>query len=90
MAPEQLKGQAVDLRTDIYALGAVLYELATGRRQFQERQTAQLITAIQTETPRPPREINGSVSRGMERIILRALEKDPARRYQHASAGIWK
>jgi eukaryotic-like serine/threonine-protein kinase len=84
MAPEQLKGEAADPRTDIYALGAVLYELATGRRQFPERQTAQLIASILTETPRPPRQLNGLVSPALDQIILKALDKEPARRYQSA------
>ncbi len=84
MAPEQLQGQAVDARTDIYALGAVLYEMATGRRPFPEKQASQLIAAILSQPPQPPRELNGQISPGLEAIILKALEKDPARRHQSA------
>ncbi len=61
MAPEQLQGKAVDARADIYALGAVLYEMATGRRPFPEKQASQLIAAILTQAPQPPRELKISV-----------------------------
>jgi TolB-like protein/predicted Ser/Thr protein kinase len=84
MAPEQLQGQPVDGRADVYALGAVMYEAATGRRPFPERQTSQLIAAILTRVPQPPHELNGQVSAGLEAIVLKALEKDPGQRYQSA------
>ena len=82
MAPEQLQGQEVDARTDIYALGAVLYQMATGRRPFPEAQAPQLIAAILNESPQLPSGLNSQVSAGLESIILKALEKDPEQRYQ--------
>ena len=84
IAPEQLEGKAVDARADVYALGAVLYEMATGRRPFPEKQLPQLIAAILTRTPQTPRELNSQVSPGLEAIILKALEKNPDERYQSA------
>src|SRR2546422_6297672 len=84
MAPEQLQGRAVDARADLYALGAVLYEMATGRRPFPEKETTPLIAAILTQTPQPPRELNGQISLKLEAIIRKALEKSPEQRYQSA------
>ena len=83
MAPEQLQGRQVDARTDICALGAVLYQMATGRRPFPEAeaQAPQLIAAIMNESPQLPSELNSQVSAGLESIILKALEKDPEQRY---------
>ncbi len=84
MAPEQLQGKVVDARADIYALGTVLYEMATGQRPFREKQSSPLIAAILTEPPQPPRELNRQVSPGLEAVILKALEKNPHERYQSA------
>jgi serine/threonine-protein kinase len=84
MAPEQLLGKAVDARADIYALGATLYELATSQRPFREKQASALIAAIVTRSPQPPHELNGHISRGLEAIILKTLEKDPDDRYRSA------
>jgi serine/threonine protein kinase/tetratricopeptide (TPR) repeat protein len=85
MSPEQVSGQSVDRRTDIFSLGVMLYEMTTGRRPFPERQTSQLVAAILTHAPRPPAELNGRVSRRLASVIGKALEKDPALRYQSAA-----
>ncbi len=85
MAPEQLRGEPVDARTDIYGLGVVLYELATGRRPFRYELTPRLTDAILHEQPIPPSEINQRVSPELERIILKCLKKRPEDRYQTAS-----
>jgi eukaryotic-like serine/threonine-protein kinase len=80
MAPEQIKGEPIDQRTDIYAAGAVLYELATGRPLFPGAGRAELVGAILSRTPPKPKSINPSLSDSLERTIVRALAKDPAKR----------
>ncbi len=84
MAPEQLRGDPVDARTDIHALGAVLYEMSTGRRPFPETQGPRLIDAILNSAPAPPGRLQPQLSAELERIILKCLEKAPERRYQSA------
>jgi len=83
MAPEQLRGNKADARSDIYSAGAVLYEMATGRRPFTES-GPQLIGAILEKPPSPPTASNHRVSLALQSIILKALDKDPDRRYQTA------
>ncbi|MGH9387087.1 MAG: protein kinase domain-containing protein, partial [Vicinamibacterales bacterium] len=80
MAPEQVKGEPIDARTDIYAAGAVLYELATGRRLFPDAGRAELVGAILGRTPAKPKSINPQLSDSLERTIVRALAKDPTSR----------
>ncbi len=82
MAPEQLCGERADVRSDIWAAGAVLYEMVTGQRPFPETQGPRLIDAILNQPPRPPSVANRRVSPGLESIILKCLEKDPEDRYQ--------
>ncbi len=84
MAPEQLRGDPVDARTDVYALGNVLYEMVTGKRTFREEQPTRLTDAILHQPPVAPRTLNGRISTEFERIILKCLDKDPASRYQSA------
>ena len=84
MAPEQLRGEPVDARTDLYAFGELVYEMATGQRPFRETQTNRLISSILTRSPQCPSELNPEISEELEAIILKAMEKDPANRYQSA------
>jgi len=84
MPPEQLRGESVDARADVYTIGAVLYEMATGHRAFQEVLASRLIDAILHLPPVTPRALNPRVSRELETIILKCLDKDPDRRYQSA------
>jgi serine/threonine protein kinase/tetratricopeptide (TPR) repeat protein len=85
MPPEQLRGEPPDVRADIYTIGAVLYEMSTGRRAFQEEQTSRLIDAILHQPPVAPRALNARISTELETIILKCLDKDPDRRYQSAT-----
>jgi TolB-like protein len=85
MAPEQLRGAPVDARTDIYAAGVVLYELATGRRPFTEPVTAALIDGILHAAPIAPGRVRPELSPVLEGIIVKCLEKDPGFRYQSAA-----
>lgn len=82
-APEQISGCG-DERSDIFAAGALLYEMATGTPAFGGNTAAEIVTAIAGHTPPRPRHLNPRVPAALERIIRRALEKDPARRYQSA------
>jgi TolB-like protein/Tfp pilus assembly protein PilF len=84
MSPEQLRGEPTDPRSDIYAAGTVLYEMATGTRPFPQHQTASLIGAILHAEPPPPRTLNEQIQPGVEGVILKALDKSPASRYQTA------
>jgi Tol biopolymer transport system component/tRNA A-37 threonylcarbamoyl transferase component Bud32 len=84
MAPEQVRGAAVDSRTDIFAFGAVLYEMVAGRRAFQRDTTAETMTAILKEDPPELGESLHPVSPGLERIVRHCLEKQPEQRFQSA------
>ncbi|HYL11263.1 MAG TPA: protein kinase [Candidatus Acidoferrales bacterium] len=84
MAPEQLQGRGVSARTDIFAMGTVLYELATGRRPFPEEFAPELAQSILHKQPPRPRELNPAIPPRLESIILKCLEKDPQNRYQRA------
>jgi tetratricopeptide (TPR) repeat protein len=84
MAPEQVRGYKTDARTDVWAAGAVLYEMSTGKRPFADLMGGQLVAAILEEEPLVPRALNPKISEGLERVIQRALQKDPKERYQSA------
>jgi eukaryotic-like serine/threonine-protein kinase len=84
LSPEQARGEAIDARTDIYSFGLVLYQMATGRPAFRGKTSGELIGSILHETPVKPSILNPNVRGGLERIILKALEKEREARYQSA------
>jgi serine/threonine-protein kinase len=84
MAPEQVKGSRGDERTDIYSLGAILYEMATGEPPFAGDSPYVIMNARVTGDPQAPRKINPNLTPVLEEIILHAMERDPKRRYQTA------
>jgi eukaryotic-like serine/threonine-protein kinase len=84
MAPEQIRCEESDPRTDIWGAGAVLYELATGRRPFPMASHLKLIDAIQHLVPPAPSTLNHRITPSLDAVILKALDKDPTRRYQSA------
>lgn len=81
MAPEQIHGQPSP-GSDLYSVGIVLYEILTGTRPFTSNNVMSILMKHLNEPPRPPREINPNISPRLEFVVMRALEKDPARRYQ--------
>jgi eukaryotic-like serine/threonine-protein kinase len=82
MSPEQAEGKPLDYRTDIFSLGVILYEMATGERPFQGDTTISVISSIVKDTPRSVTDVNPALPRDLGRIIRRALVKDPDHRYQ--------
>ena len=84
MAPEQALGRTVDNRADLFSLGVVLYELATGRTPFAGTVATEIVDKILHETPAPPSTLNATVPRAFDGIVMRALEKSPTFRYQSA------
>lgn len=84
MSPEQLLGKEVDARTDVYAAGVVLYEMATGRRPFGSASGPQLVAKILNEPMPLPREVNPALSPVLEQVILKATDKDRELRHQTA------
>jgi serine/threonine protein kinase/basic membrane lipoprotein Med (substrate-binding protein (PBP1-ABC) superfamily)/DNA-binding beta-propeller fold protein YncE/transcriptional regulator with XRE-family HTH domain len=84
MAPEQVEGAKIDGRTDIYALGAVLYHLVTGRPPFEGSDPLAVALKQVREEPVPPSMVNPAIPAGWDAVILRALAKDPAQRFQSA------
>ena len=84
MSPEQLRGEPADVRGDLYSIGVVLYEMVTGFRPFESAIVANLIDSILHKDPQPPTLLRPGLSHELEQIILKCLEKEPARRYQSA------
>ena len=85
MSPEQVRGEEIDARSDLFSLGVVLYEAATGRRPFSGKNRVLMMNAILNEKPVTPSRVNGELPAGVDAIIVKALAKDRAQRYQHAS-----
>jgi tetratricopeptide (TPR) repeat protein len=88
MAPEQARGdgKAVDPRSDVWALGAVLYEMLTAQAPFQAENALRLMLKITKDTPKPPRLINLKVPQDVHHIVMKCLEKNPEKRYANARA----
>lgn len=84
IAPEQARGDRTDGKSDVYSIGVMLYEMLTGQLPF-EADSAVSVAIMQLQSnPRPPREINPDIPKGLEEITLRAMRKEPAQRYQSA------
>ena len=86
MSPEQAEGKMVDARSDVFSLGILLYQMATGRRPFQGDTQMSTMTAVLRDQPTPVVDLRPDLPRQMARIIKRCLEKDPLRRYETAKS----
>jgi serine/threonine-protein kinase len=84
MAPEQVKGKRGDPRTDLYSLGAIIYEMVTGNPPFEGANPFLIMNARLSGDPIPPRQVNPNVSPQVEEIIMHAMARNPADRYPDA------
>ncbi len=85
MSPEQARGQELDARSDLFSLGCVLYEMSTGRAPFTGDNTITLVESLLIKSPTLPSRLNPELPQDVERVIMKALEKDKALRYQSAA-----
>ena len=85
MSPEQVRGKTVDHRADIFAFGAILYEMATGKQSFRKATSAETMTAILNEEPPSISQLTPTAPPGMQRVVHRCIEKNPEQRFQSAS-----
>jgi serine/threonine-protein kinase len=86
MSPEQVQGKQLDARTDVYAMGVLLYELLVGKRPFESSSLTGILTAHITEKPKAPIDVRPDIGREINAIVIRCLAKDPAARYEDAGA----
>jgi len=85
-SPEQIRGEAIDLRSNLFTLGTILYEMVVGRKAFDAADPVTLLTRIENEMPPSPSEVNAKIQPAVSALIMKALAKDPAERYQSARA----
>jgi serine/threonine protein kinase len=83
-SPEQIRGEAIDLRSNLFTLGAILYEMVVGRKAFDAADPVALVSQIENETPASPSSVNSKIQPAVSALIMKALAKDPAERYQSA------
>jgi serine/threonine protein kinase len=83
-SPEQIRGEAIDLRSNLFTLGAILYEMVVGRKAFDAADPVTLVSRIENEMPASPSAVNSKIQPAVSALIMKALAKDPAERYQSA------
>ena len=83
-SPEQIRGEAIDLRSNLFTLGAILYEMVVGQKAFDGADPVTLVNQIENEIPASPSAVNSKIHPAVSALIMKALAKDPAERYQSA------